>query len=81
MAQWLRVPTALLEDLGSIPSTCTAAHNCLKLQGLHPHRHTYRQNTDAHKIKVNNLKKRSLGVGFQEWDYPKTIPSSSTHSS
>jgi hypothetical protein len=28
-AQRLRAPTALLEDLGSIPSTHVAAHNCL----------------------------------------------------
>ena len=30
MAQWLRA--ALPEDLGSIPSTHMAAHNCLKIQ-------------------------------------------------
>jgi len=29
MAQWLRPPTALPENLGSIPSTHMAAHNCL----------------------------------------------------
>ena len=32
MAQWLGAPTALPEDLGSIPSTHMAAHNCLKIQ-------------------------------------------------
>jgi hypothetical protein len=31
-AQWLRALAALPEDLGSIPSTHTAAHNCLELQ-------------------------------------------------
>jgi hypothetical protein len=29
MAWWLRTLAALLEDLGSIPSTHKAAHNCL----------------------------------------------------
>ena len=29
MAQWLRALPALPEDLGSIPSTHVAAHNCL----------------------------------------------------
>ena len=32
MAQWLGALTALPEDLGSIPSTHMAAHNCLKIQ-------------------------------------------------
>jgi hypothetical protein len=29
MAQWLRALAVLLENLGSIPSTHMAAHNCL----------------------------------------------------
>ena len=31
MAQWLRVPTALAEDLGLVPSTHMAAKNVFKL--------------------------------------------------
>jgi hypothetical protein len=34
IAQWLRVLTALSEDLGSIPSTDMVAHNHLQLQSL-----------------------------------------------
>ena len=30
MAQWLRVPTALVEDLGSIPSTHMVTKNLLQ---------------------------------------------------
>ena len=32
MTQWLRALTALTEELGSIPSTYMAAHNCLEIQ-------------------------------------------------
>ena len=62
MAQWLRALLAALpEDLGSIPSTYTMAHTCLLLQfqGFwHPNRHTWRQNTSEHKIKINYIFKK-----------------------
>jgi hypothetical protein len=70
MAQWLRALTALLEVLSSIPSTHRAAHNCLiPVPGdLTPsHRHIYRQNTNAHKIKIN-FKNINLGAGeMAQW--------------
>ena len=50
MAQQLRTLTTLPEDLESNPSTHLAAHNCLELQYLTlSHRHTCRQNNDAHE--------------------------------
>jgi hypothetical protein len=56
MAQQLRALAALPEDPGSIPNIHMATHTCLwlKFQAIGPlHRHIRRQNTDAHKIKVN----------------------------
>jgi hypothetical protein len=62
MAQWLRALTALLEDLGSIPST--HPHGRSKpseyplLGYLTPsHRHTCRQNSSACKIKISKILK------------------------
>ena len=46
---WLRALAALPEDEGSIPSTHMAA-----IQDLTPsYRHTCRQNTNVHKVKIN----------------------------
>ena len=59
MAQQLRALTVLPEDPDSVPSTHMTAHNFLYLQDLTPsHRNTCRQNTSAHKIKINKLLKR-----------------------
>ena len=54
MGQQLRTQAALPEDLGPIPITHMAAHNCLQLwfQGIrrrHPDIYT-----NAHKIKINH---------------------------
>ena len=53
---WLRALTVLLEDLGSIPSTHMAAHNCLfkGIQHTHKDRQAYRQNTDTRKTNLKN---------------------------
>jgi hypothetical protein len=54
MAQKLRATAALLEVLGSIPSTHNAAHSCLATpvaeEQIPSHRHTYGQNTNAHNV-------------------------------
>ena len=51
------------EDLGSIPSTHMAAHNCLVLGDPTPsHGHTCRQNTNVHKIKNKLLKKENINI-------------------
>jgi hypothetical protein len=69
MAQQLRGLAALPEDRGSIPSTHMEDHNCLQFQDLTlSHRHTYKQNTNAHKIKNKMFKKRKKkkGLGGEE---------------
>jgi hypothetical protein len=53
MVQWLRALGVLPEDLGSIPSTYVAAHNCNSKRSNPTYRHTWRQNTNAYEIKIN----------------------------
>lgn len=62
MAQGLNALSALPEDPGSFPEprylltiVCTSVH-------MEPtsHRHTHRQNTNAHKMQVNNLTNKEL---------------------
>ena len=69
IAQQFRAPTALTEDLGSIPSTHMVAHNLLPSKspvpgylipssGLYGHQgymYTCRQNTHTHKNNKINL--------------------------
>lgn len=50
--QWLRVLIALPEDLGSILSVTPVTEDMAPF-----HKHTCRQNTSAHKIQINNLKR------------------------
>ena len=65
MAQWLRVLVALPEDPGSIPSIHMAAHDCLTpVPGdlAFSFRHSGRQNTNAHKIKINKSLKTNENI-------------------
>ena len=62
MTQWLRAPVALRGDPGSIPSNYMA-HGSSQLSAtpvpVDPtpsHRHTYRQNTNVHKIMIKKRK-------------------------
>ena len=66
MAQWLRVLAALPEDLGSNPSnhmTVWSVWNSSSRECDTVHRHTSRQNTNAHKIKIQG---QFLDSGFYD---------------
>jgi hypothetical protein len=67
MAQWLRALAVPPGDLGSIPITHMTAPNCLYPEDLTPsHRHTCRQSTNAHKIKINTIEnEKEEVVGFK----------------
>lgn len=58
MAPWLRVLAVLLEDVGSIPSTHTAAHNSVTpVSGSTAHMvQTHMQAEHTHEIKIKKLK-------------------------
>lgn len=50
----------LPEDSASIPGSHLVAHNCMEpqLQGTPSHRHTSKQNINAHKINNKILKRK-----------------------
>ena len=78
MAQWLRVLTVLPEDLGSIPSIHMAAHNCnssVPVNLAPSHRHTYRKNTNMHKVKISKLNKNKNKISVSKlfFELPKLI--------
>jgi hypothetical protein len=81
MAQWLGALLALVEDLGLIPSTHMAIYNCITpvQEDLIPsHRHTCRQNTNAHRNKIKIIKKRRLQSYFIKYKVASSLPKAVT---
>jgi len=71
MVQWLGALAALPEDPGSIPSTHKAFNPDLG-DPTPSHRHTYRQNTNAHKVEKEKERKRmpksAIGAGGRAFE-------------